>query len=87
MEIIFAANVRRNFNEKYYEKKFNGFKAERIYVSEFGPCSQRNGGYEARSFWSPATEEEAMNFEGQVFFKNASFAGGSQYYIKNRVNY
>jgi hypothetical protein len=84
MEIIYATCVRRKPNEKYYEKKFKDFKAERIYVSEFPPCSKRNGGYDARYFWSPATEDQAMRFEGQVFFKNASFYGCSIYYIKDR---
>lgn len=84
MEIIYATFLRRKPNEKYYERKFKDFKAERIYVSEFPPCSKRNGGYYARYFWSSATEEQAMRFEGQVFFKNASLYGGSRYYIKDK---
>lgn len=85
MEIKFEAFVRCSPRISYYEKKFSNFKAERIYVSEFSPCSPRNGGYTARHFWSQCSEEEAMNFKGQVFFKNASFQGGSRYYIKDRM--
>ena len=84
MEIIYATCVRRKPNAKYYEMKFKGFKAERIYVSEFPPGSKRNRGYDARYFWSPCTDDQAMRFDGQVFFKNASFRGGSRFYIKDR---
>ena len=85
IDIKFEAFVRCSPKISYYEKKFSNFKAERIYVSEFSPYSKRNSGYAARYFWSPATEEQARDFEGQVFFKNASYYGGSRYYIKDRI--
>ena len=87
MEIKFETFLRCSPKLSYYQKKFASFKAERIYVSEFSPYSKRNEGSSARYSWSPATEQQAMNFEGQVFFKNASFAGGSRYYVKDRIEY
>lgn len=82
MEIIYATSVRCKQNTSYYEKKFKDFKAEKVIVSEFPPQSERNGGREKG--WRQVSETEAKDFCGIVFFKNASFYGGSRYYIKDR---
>lgn len=85
-EIIFKVCVRRTKNDMtaYYNRKFADFKTDTIYVSEKSPMSPDNGGREAQRVWRRADETEAKNTYDEVWFKNASWYGGSQFYIKDR---
>lgn len=87
MEIIFATCIRRTKNNMlpYYQKKFSNFKTDRVFVSEMSPCSPHNGGYAAREFWRRADESEASRTYYDVWFKNASWYGGSEFFIKDRM--
>ena len=84
MEIKYTPYVRRCPRGSYYAKKFADFKTDEITVSERSPMSPQNGGYEARTYWRRADEDEAKRTFYPVWFKNASWYGGSQYYIKDR---
>lgn len=85
-EIGFAACLRRTNNNMlpYYQKKFAAFKTDDITVSEMSPMSPKNGGFAARAVWRTASEDEARRTLYPVWFKNASWYGASQYYIKDR---
>lgn len=75
---------RRNPNDSYYQTLFLGFKSDDITVSERSPMSPRNGGFDARKYWRRATADEAKRTYYPVWFKNASWYGASEYYIKDR---
>lgn len=85
-EIIFKTCVRRTQKDMlaYYERRFANFQTDTIYVSEMSPMSPKNGGFAAREFWRTASEDEARRTFYPVWFKNASWYGASQYYIKDR---
>ena len=75
---------RRKPNDNYYKKLFADFKSDDITVSERSPRSPKNGGIEARKYWRRADEDEARRTIYPVWFKNASWYGRSEYFIKDK---
>lgn len=70
--------------DSYYQTMFADFKSDDITVPERSPMSPQNGGYAARNYWRRADEDEAKRTLSAIWFKNASWYGGSQFYIKDR---
>lgn len=82
--IDYVVCERRTPRDSYYQKKFADFKSDDITVSERSPMSPRTGGIDARPYWRRATEDEARRTYYPVWFKNATWYGASEYYIKDR---
>jgi len=70
--------------DSYYQTMFADFKSDDITVSERSPLSPLTGGLEARAYWRRATADEAKRTYYPVWFKNATWYGSSEYYIKDR---
>lgn len=82
--IEYVSCDRRTPRDSYYQSKFAKFNTDDIFVSERSPMSPRNGGVAAKLYWRRATEFEAERTFYPIWFKNASWYGAAEYYIKDR---